>query len=361
MPSADARPLPVAIEEITPQWLTAALSAQAPGLEVRGCEVVRMIRATCTKIWLRLDLNAAGRAAGLPDVVVLKGGFEPHSRAMGYMHEKEARAYRDLFPNLPLRTPACWFADYDAERAQGVVIMEDLNARGVTFCDPLEPQSHEVVARRLRALAAYHAASFASPDLGPGGRWDWVEHFPALQQGYFEHQLEPAAWARCMASPRGAAASVVFHDLGWMRQALARIAAVSASLPQAVIHGDTHLGNLYVEADGTPGFFDSLAGRAAPMLEVAYHLVCALDPADRRRWEGPLVQHYLGALREAGVEAPPFEAAMRQYAVFLAYAYSIFAINDSVFQPEAVNTAYVARISAAMLDNDTRAQLDALG
>ena len=194
MPAADARPLPIELDAITPQWLTTALRGHAPELEVRGVEILKMIRATCTKVWLRLELNAAGRASGVPEVVVLKAGFEPHSRAMCAMHEKEARSYRDLLPNLPLRTPACWFADYDAERGQGVIIMEDLTRRGVSFCDPLKPQSHEAVARRLRALAALHAASWASPDLGRDGRWAWVEHFPALQRDYFGQVLAPATW-----------------------------------------------------------------------------------------------------------------------------------------------------------------------
>jgi hypothetical protein len=113
-------------------------------------------------------------------------------------------------------------------------------------------------------------------------------------------------------------------------------------------------GNLYVEKDGTPGFFDSLTHRAPPMVEVTYHLVCALDTADRKRWEGSLVQHYIDELKVCGVEPPGFDDAMHQFGVFLAFAYCIFIINDSVFQAEAVNTAYTARISAAMLDHRTK-------
>ena len=51
---------------------------------------------------------------------------------------------------------------------------------------------------------------------------------------------------------------------------------------------------------------------------------------------------------------------MRQFGLFLAYAYFVFIINASIFQPEAVNTAYAARISAAMLDHDTAGLLERL-
>ena len=44
---------------------------------------------------------------------------------------------------------------------------------------------------------------------------------------------------------------------------------------------------------------------------------------------------------------------MRQYGAALAQGYIIFLVNESHFQAEAINTAYTARFSAAMLDHDT--------
>jgi hypothetical protein len=353
-------PLPLAIEEIDRDWLTAALRAKAPGVTVLGFEVVDVRRGTCTKVRLRLEMDAAGRAAGIPETVILKAGFEPHSRDMHFMHETEVRGYRDLFPVVPLPTPACYFADYDAERRQGVIIMEDLVARGVAFCNPLRPQSFDEVARRLTLLARFHAKTWNSPDLAPGGRWDWVAELMASTRAYADPYLQPQTWGRFIASPRGAAASVRFHDPAWMTHALDRLAVLATRRPSAIQHGDTHLGNLYVDCDGTPGFFDSLPHRGPAAGEVSYHLACALDPADRRRWEGALVAGYLDELARSGVAAPAFDEMMADYAACLARAYFIFVINDSVFQAEAINTAYVARISTAMLDHDTIGRLQAI-
>lgn len=360
MPDRLSRPLPLAIEEIDADWLTAALRTQAPWVTVRGFRIVDIKRGTCTKIRLGLDLDDAGRRAGIPETVILKGGFEPHSRHMHYMHEKEARGYRDILPVLGLPSPACWFADYDAERRQGIVIMEDLAARGVTFCSALKPQTHEQVARRLETLARFHAKTWASPEFQPRGRWDWVDDIPANQRLHFDQYLEPDVWRRFIDSPRGAAASVRFHDRGWMVGALDRITLLSRGLPHCVIHGDTHLGNLYIDPDGTPGFYDPIPGRAPGMLEVSYHVAGALDTADRARWEGALVRHYLDELGRNGVDAPAFDDAMRQYGTFLAYGYCVFIINEPIFQTEAINTAYTARFSAAMIDHDTIGLLSAI-
>lgn len=353
-------PLPLAIEAIDRDWLTAALRTRAPGVTVRGLEVVDVRRGTCTKVRLRLDMDAAGRAAQIPQTVILKAGFEPHSREMHFMHESEVRGYRDVFPALPLPAPRCFFADYDAEGRQGVIVMEDLVARGVRFCSALEPQTYEEVARRLTVLAQFHARTWNSPEFAPGGRWDWVPELMAANRAYAEHFLRREVWDRFIASPRAAAASVRFHDPAWMARALDKLALLSTRRPTFLQHGDTHLGNLYVDLDGTPGFFDSLPHRGPPAGEVSYHLACALDPADRPRWEEKLVAHYLEELARAGVAPPALEEVMRDYGACLARAYFIFVINDSVFQAEAVNTAYVARISAAMIDHDTIGLLKAI-
>jgi hypothetical protein len=352
--------LPVTLEEIDPAWLTAALGAHAPPGGVRSVEVVDAIRGTCTKLRLRLGFDGSSRDAGrLPDTVILKGGFEPHSREMHFIHEQEVRGYREVFPSLGLHTPACYFGDYDPESRQGIVIMEDLVQRGVTFCNPLKPQTHDQVARRLTALARFHARTWDNSDLS-SGKWSGLTS-PAVEAPiYFAQYLEPDVWAHYVGLPRGAAASTHFHDRHWMARALAQLEALSSTLPYCVIHSDTHLGNLYVEPDGTPGFYDGMPGRAPAIMEVSYHVVGALDPMDCRRWDRALIRHYLDELERCGVMAPDFDEFMRQYAAFLAYGYCVFLINKSVFQPEAINTAYTARFSSAMINHNTLEVLETI-
>ncbi|MBW8785944.1 MAG: hypothetical protein JF593_15145, partial [Novosphingobium sp.] len=82
--------------------------------------------------------------------------------------------------------------------------------------------------------------------------------------------------------------------------------------------------------------------------------------ADRRAHDRALVAHYRDELVCHGVDAPPLEELMHQFGCFLAFGYSIFLINSPVFQKEAVNTAYTARFSAAMLDHDTIGKIAAL-
>jgi short chain dehydrogenase/Phosphotransferase enzyme family len=348
---------------VTPGWQGSRehpASAEEVAAHIEHFEIVDINHGTCTKIRLRLDLDAVGQRSGLPNTVILKGGFEPHSRAMHGTHEKEVHGYRDMLEVLGLRSPTCYFAEYDPARLQGIIIMEDLVARGVHFCHPLIPQTHEQVAARLSVLAAFHARTWASPGFAGGGQWDWSTDIMPAMRLYMAHYLQPDIWRQFIQSPRGAAASVRFHDRHWMNHAIDKMNRLSQRLPPCLVHGDTHLGNLYIDIDGTPGFFDPQALRAPALAEVAYHIAGALDPADRRRSDGPLLQHYLDELGRNGIEPPRFEDALRDYGALLALGYGIFITNESAYQSEAINTAYTARFSAAMLDHDTVGLLDAI-
>ena len=354
MTDTTARPLPLQIEQIDADWMTRALRTRAPGVTCSGVEVVDVNHGTCTKIRLRLTLDDAAMNAGIPELVMLKGGFEEHSRSMSLVHDAEVFGYRDVFPYVDLPVPACYFADYDEDALHGIVILEDLCTRDVEFCSALRPQSFDQCKARLSALAKFHSQSWNSSEFGHNGRWATIRDSESSLRSYMDRYLaKPEEWERFVRSPRGAATSVRFHDLQTIVTAFDRLVEIAGRETHCLFHGDTHLGNLYHNADGSPGFLDSLPGRGPAMKEIAYHLVGALDTADRRKWEGALVQHYLAELRTHGVDAPSFDDAMDQYAAFLLDGHIIFLVNESFYQPESINTAYTARFSAAMIDHDT--------
>jgi hypothetical protein len=137
---------------------------------------------------------------------------------------------------------------------------------------------------------------------------------------------------------------------------------LAQGVPNCIIHGDSHLGNVFFEPDGTPGFYDIVPRRAPAISEVCYHIALAMDISERPRWERQLVGHYLDELRRLGVpDAPSLDEAMHQYGAFLVEGYCLVLTNDAYFMPEAPITAYSARFSEAMLDNDTIGRLESAG
>ena len=351
--SMDMR-LPLTPQEITAGWLSDALQFQHPGVKVNSADVMDIISGTSTKIRVAVTYGASGRNAALPATVIVKGGFEAHSPWMAKMYADEVRFYRDVKPHIDMNTPACFYAGSDPATHQSIVILEDLKPRGVTFLDPLKPCSYEQIARRLDAMARYHAQTWGSPDFDPGGRFDWMTtRYQGFGKTFIARYLEPDRWNHFMHEPRGAAVSVRLHDRDWMKGALEKLEEYHKAIPPVVIHGDTHLGNLYLEADGTPGFLDAQTCKAPWQMEVNYHLIVACDIADRKLWEPALIARYLEKLKAYGVDAPCFEMAWEAYRRETAHGYFIFVINESYFQTEAVNTAEAARFGAAALDHDT--------
>jgi len=351
MTEAATLSLPTTVEGVTPAWLSAALQARHPGVNVRAARVQDVILGTSTKIRVALETDDPT----LPATLIVKGGFEAHSPMMGPMYANEAGFYTHVQPRITMESPRCFFAGSDPDGFQSIVILEDLRAAGVRWLSALEPEPFEAIAERLRAMAVFHAQTWASPMFEAGRAWDWVgPRFGDWAMVYANRYLMPEVWAGYIASPRGAAVSRALQDRAWMAGALVHLGAVEAAGPRCLIHGDTHLGNLYVTAEGRPGFLDAQVSHTHWSIEVAYHIVAACDLADRAAWEGDLMSIYLEALTAAGAPAPPFGEAMDRYAEAIAYGLFVFLINETRFQTEAVNTAYAARFGAAALAHGTR-------
>jgi hypothetical protein len=344
--------LPPTIEDISAQWLTTALSLKYPGVVVSGFRVEEVIHGTTTKIRLALGYNDWGREAQLPPTMILKGGYEPHSIPARDMYVNEVLFYRDVAPNITINAPQCFYAGVDWDRPQSLILMEDLKLKHVKFCHPLQPHGYAQVARRLDAIATYHAQSWNSPEFKAGGRLgDVLGRFEGWFNVWHGTYLDPAVYVAYTREPRGAAVSTLLHDPAWMQRVFDKLRQIQDTQDVCLIHGDTHLGNLYEESDGTPGFFDAQVSRASWSLEVAYHIIGALDVADRPRYEKALLAHYLDRLRVHGVDAPAFPDAWELYMWAAAYGFFIFLINETRFQTEAVNTAYTVRFGSVLLDH----------
>ena len=383
VPGKPWRPLPHAVEEITPEWLTAALSPKAPGLKVKSCKVTGERHGFTSLIFVSMELNEAAAAAGIPNNIVIKGGFRSFARHYAHSYAMEAYAYRDVWPRLTFNMPKTFFVDLELANDQSIIIMEDLRDRGVTFGHGLKPQSYDLMAKRLSALAELHASTWDSPEFGSGGKFLGIMpngvrmmRLHMEESGYIQRDgdmkgrgaaaklnptfFSPEGWATMFDEKMSQNSVVpeVFRDREWSHSAMLFNEEVCDTLPNCVLHGDTHLGNSFVEPDGAPGFLDSQVRRDPPYFDVSYTITCGLDSYTRRRWERQLVGHYVAEMGRRGVHLD-MDETMRQYAYSLHTGFMVFIINDLAFQTAAFNTAHVSRFVNAMMDNDTKGLIDA--
>lgn len=351
--------LPLTSEEVTAGWLTEALRVRYPSVTVTSLRSAPTVQGTASKIRVHLTYDAAGQAAGLPPTMIVKGGFSAHRELMYYVYMLEARFYAELASRLPtIRVPHCYYAGWsDAER-QAIVVLEDLDARGATFCRVQKPLTYAQAASQLDLQAAYHAQWWMSPAFEPGGELAWIDPIDPLPEGeagaYQRGQLKPEVYAHFMQLPRGLAVSKAFHDRDRMEAAMERLRVVDREGPYCFIHLDPHLGNLYIDADGAAGLLDWQAPRKGPWVhDFAYFLISSLDMLDRREWERPLLEHYLAALRGHGVAAPPFDEAWQAYRQQAVYGLYYWLVNPVEFQVEENNCAVAPRFALAAIDHDT--------
>jgi hypothetical protein len=346
--------LPRSLDAIDEGWLTRALQERYPGVVVTRAEGLRTIAGTATKRLYGLEYNEAGRAAGLPPTMWIKGGFDPghfdlFADTLVYM--TEGRFFRELAGELDVRLPKCFYADYD-ER-QGIVLMEDLAVEGVEFCRSTRRVSVDLVAASNSNLARLHARWWGSPQLD---RWDWIQMPLQEDTGlqYFRTTSNPDQIARRLASHRGALVPREVQEPDAIYGSMLKLVPLIQRKPHCLLHADPHIGNVYFSQESGPGFVDFQQVRKGYWaFDYTYHVVSALDAEDRRRHEVTLLRNYLDELAELGADAPDFDGAWLDYRRNVAYGLIAWICNPEFCQPEDINVATAARFAAAAADLET--------
>jgi thiamine kinase-like enzyme len=283
---------------------------------------------------------------GLSADLCIKGYFvdcsdtASQSRSAG---EPEALFYRELGDRLGVRTLPCVYAEVDPVTHHGVVVTEDVVADGAVFLDALSPYSLDQVAQSLDQLAQLHARTWGST---------------RLQRSWLNPRLERTLRARGLKEIRGnfegPIGARIPDEVRDPERLMDRIALLSEMLPRAdppcLLHGDAHVGNLYLNADGRPCLVDwQLVQRGPWYLDVGYHLGCAMTKENRRHAERELLGSYMRRLEAEGGAPPSWDEAWRRIAVGMLYGFYLWAITLKV-RP-AVTTVMLERLGAAVADH----------
>jgi len=347
------QPLPRQLDEITPAWVSEALAARYPGTVVTELHFGAVISGTATKIRLLLSYNEAGHAHALPPTMWLKGGFIRHGHTYDEFFRAEAEFYGQWAPELSINIAQCFYAERDD--VQGLVLLEDLLARNVKFGRPTVPISIEQERQTIEQLAKVHAKWWQSPRLEPLNSF---RTFYEASGGLFDQMLIPEYYQKCLDSPRGATVTGRYRDPATMGLALRAQWRRSVEVPQCFIHGDPHLGNMFFERDGRPGFLDWQQWLSGPYIhDIAYSMIGNLSVADRRHAERDLLAHYRECLIENGVVAPPaFEEMFEAYRRHAMHGFMWFTCPVEM-QPDDLCVAEGERFGTAVSDLDTLGSL----
>lgn len=301
--------LPVEVEDLTTDWFSSVL-----GVDVTSVEVLD--RSSGTTGRARVVLTGE---RGVPSTVFVKlPPFDERQRkfvtSVG-MGVAEARFYRDLAVEVPVRVPRTWFADTDDGDGY-VMVLEDLVASGCRFPRPDDADIAHRALDIVEQLAPMHATFWESSRFEPGGDLEWLHVRGTATGAGGRRFLEQA---RDLLGDRMGPEFVRIADL-----CVARTEDISELLRPGtgtLVHGDSHLGNLFVDVDDRTGFLDwAVLCRAPGMRDVSYVLCNSVPVEVRAANERALIARYGDLLAADGIELDP-DVAWDQHRLYAVYAW----------------------------------------
>lgn len=331
--------LPVDVEDLTAAWFSSILGRDVTSIEV-------LDRSTGTTGRARVALTGEPE---LPETVFVKlPPFDERQRkfvtSVG-MGVAEARFYRDIAAEVPLRVPRTWFADTDDGDGY-VMVLEDLVASGCRFPHPTDDDIENRALDIVEQLAALHARFWESPRFDEGGDFAWLA---GKGTGGGDGG---GPFIQMAVDSLGDKLPETFHRLADLYLARTRdIARLWNSGPRTFVHGDPHMGNLFVDTtDDRTGFLDwAVIGRSPGLRDVAYVLCNSVPAAVRAANERAWLDRYCALLAESGIELTS-EKAWEQYRLFAVYSWVSAASTagmGSKWQPLHIGLAGTQRATAA--------------
>lgn len=336
--------IPLAVADLTREFFADALQT-----DVAVAELVDHHTGTTGRARFRLSGDAQ-----VPSTVFVKlAPFDERQRqfvaAVG-MGVAEARFYRDLAREMPVRVPRPYYAQTDGDRY--VMVLEDLVAAGCRFPSPADADIERRGRDIVEQLAALHARYWESPRFDDPDDLGWL-----AAKGTGDGDGGSAfVFVQMAVDSLGAQLDASFHQIADFYLAhVAEIVGLWNSGPRTLVHGDPHMGNLFVDVRGgdRTGFLDwGFLGRSPGVRDVAYILCNSIPPDVRAANERDWLRLYCVKLGEAGVTLSE-DAAWRQYRLFAVYSWmaaTSTAGMGSKWQPLDIGLAGTKRATDACRD-----------
>jgi aminoglycoside phosphotransferase (APT) family kinase protein len=314
MPVPPLPALPVDASDLSPAWLSEVLGADVVDVEV-------LDHAVATNQRVRIGLTYAGAGAGADtgpaSLFVKLAPLDPAHREMigaSGMGEREAQFYADVAASpacADLRVPGAYWAA-TSDDGGFALVLEDLAAGGCAFSDGSWGVTADAAAGALEDLARFHGR-FADPAVR-------AALAPWLAAPRVRRTELTAQRLRTVLDQHGDALTPAYVAAGELyAEHHAGLDALWNAGPQTYIHGDTHIGNVFLDGPRV-GFLDwGLSRLSTPLRDVSYFLTMTVDPEERRRSERDLLRLYLSAWRAAGGADIGFDEAWTVHRVQAGY------------------------------------------
>ena len=315
--------IPQTVDGLTPEWLTDVLADVVAGGRVVGVRADDIgtgvgVFGTIARLHLTYD---GGVPAGAPATMIDKLPTAADANrnvgiALG-LYVRENEFYDRVAVRVPFRVPRCYASQFDLERNEFLLLMEDLGK--LEAGDQLAGISLPRALTIVRALAAFHAQWWDSPDLHA---LDWLPPQDAPTYLAVVPGIITAGVAALKESPLRATlpdGSIELADL--VDEHSVALLRRCGTGPQTFVHGDVRLDNLFFGPDGDDfALIDwqlSLRGRGA--YDVVWLLATSMNVDDQNQHAHTVLRAYHEALVAHGVRmrAEDLDLAAAECAAYL--------------------------------------------
>lgn len=363
-------PLPTSPDELTPAFVTDAL--RRSGVLHSGGSVASFAwervgeGAGFIGVIARLRLAYGGDAAGAPATIIAKfPSPDEGARTIGNLYglfEREVHFYEDVAGRAGIYTARCYYAAWDGDAGQSLLLLEDLALHGEVG-DQLAGCSADEAMLAITELARFHAAWSDPAKLGT---IPWLPDGVELVRGAMT-QVYPQSWQPCLDLLGARLAPEVRAAVPELNTRVMRLMDEDlADVPVNIMHGDYRLDNLFFGREGAPYLVAAIdwqsPNRGWGAYDVAYFLSGSMPPEERRVCEPAVLRAYHDTLVQGGVRGYSFERFHLDYRRSLLAYLGIFIVNGATLEmtnQRAVDLfgAIFDRLNAAIVDLDALALL----
>lgn len=340
----DTLPIPAEVDELTPAWFSRVLDCDVSAVEVLDAHSGTTGRA-------RVRLTSAG---AVPETLFVK--LQPFAadqreliRQVG-LGVAEARVYANIGGELPVRVPRLWHSAFDAASGAFVMVLEDLAASGCRFPATDDDDILAVTASTVEELAKLHAA-YRDRELS------WLRTAEGMRRKPNDPKLAArrTMFIKLALEKFGAEMPSAFRRLADLYiERSEDVVTLFGQGEHTLIHGDSHIGNLFVD-NGRTGFYDwAVVSRGPGIRDFAYFMGNSVPTELRRAEQDNLLNLYRRTLESLGATVDD-ATAREQYRLFSVYSWiaaASTAAMGSQWQPIEIARAAMIRTTEAVDDLD---------
>lgn len=274
---------PVTPEQLSADWLGDKLDCQVSNFRVERLGEGGGLLGLVTRVHLESDSG--------PDTLIAKFPTEAEDNrfvATTYdMYGREYRFYTQVAPNVPIRAPKCYHAEFNEENSDFVLLIEEL--LGYELGDQVTGCSLEEAHAVIKDLAALHRSTWK-----PGPEIQINQHdMPYQREGMIGGF--GVGWPGVLANFKEVLDAELTAEevelLGKTPDHVNQLLDRIHDGPLVIAHGDVRLDNVFFSKDGNALVDYQAVCKAAPEHDLAYFVTQSLSDDVRHAEDWVAVYH----------------------------------------------------------------------